>query len=99
MKSLVSYLGCGRYEPRNNKDFGQFVITKFSDLNEKIIPFFKKYPIIGSKSLDFYDFEQVAKLMENKKHLTEEGLDKIRQIKLGMNRGRSRNSPKEDSEI
>ena len=27
MKSLLSYLGCGRYEPSNSKDFGEFVIT------------------------------------------------------------------------
>lgn len=38
MKSLVSYLGCGRYVPRNNKDFGEFIVTKFEDVTEKIIP-------------------------------------------------------------
>jgi hypothetical protein len=58
MKSLVSYLGCGRYVPRNNKDFGEFIVTKFEDVIEKIIPFFKKYPIVGSKSKDYSDLKK-----------------------------------------
>lgn len=88
MKSLVSYLGCGRYVPRNNKDFGEFIVTKFEDVIEKIIPFFKKYPIVGSKSKDYSDFKKVALLMKNGEHLTAEGLENIRKIKAGMNKGR-----------
>jgi len=41
-------------------------IAKFTDINEKIIPFFEKYPIEGVKSLDFEDFKKVCKLIENK---------------------------------
>ena len=53
-----------------------------------IIPFFNKFPIIGVKALDFEDWCKVAKLMENKAHLTSEGLEEIKQIKAGTNRGR-----------
>ena len=88
MKSLLSYLGCGRYEPQNSKDFGEFVITKFLDLTDKIIPFFQKYPVQGVKHLDFLDFVKVAEIIKEKGHLTEEGLSKIRKIKKGMNTGR-----------
>ena len=49
MRSLVSYFDCGRYVCRNNKDFCEFIVTKFEDINLKIIPFFKKYSIIGVK--------------------------------------------------
>ena len=38
IKSFVSYFGCGRYFPR--KDFGEFIVTKFEDITEKIMPFF-----------------------------------------------------------
>lgn len=88
MKSLVSYLGCGRYVPRNNKDFGEFIVTKFEDVTEKIIPFFEEYQIVGSKSKDYSDFKKVALLMKNREHLTAEGLENIRKIKAGMNKGR-----------
>ena len=88
MQSLVSYLGCGNYSLRKNKDTGEFIVTKFSDITEKIIPFFEKYPILGIKSEDFSDFKQVALLLQDKAHLTKTGLDKIRKIKTGMNKGR-----------
>jgi hypothetical protein len=91
MKSLGTYLGCGRYEARSkdtNTQVGDFVVTKLSDITEKIIPFFDKYPINGVKHLDNLDFCRVAELMQNKAHLTPEGLDHIRKIKIGMNKGR-----------
>lgn len=42
----------------------------------------------GVKALDFADFCQALKLIENKSHLTELGLVEIRTIKGAMNRGR-----------
>jgi len=86
MKSLVSYFGCGRYVACDNRDLGQFVVTKFLDLTDKIIPLFQEYPVQGVKHLDFLDFVKVAEIMKEKGHLTERGLD---QIKAGMNKGRS----------
>ena len=89
MKSLISYFGCGHITSRNNKNYVEFVVTRFEYLFEKVIPFFDKYQIIGVKSKDYSDFKKVAELMKNKAHLTPEGLDQIRLIKAGMNRGRN----------
>ena len=38
--------------------------------------------------MDFNDWCKVAELIESKSHLTEEGLEKIREIKSNMNKGR-----------
>ena len=84
MKSLVSYFGCGRYVSQK-KEFGYFIVTKFSDITEKIIPFFNKYQVVGVKALDFSDFCKAAELIKNKDHLTKKGIDKIHLIKAGMN--------------
>jgi hypothetical protein len=65
-----------------------FKVTSYSDISEKIIPFFNKYPVLGVKSKDFEDFKKVANLMEKRLHLTPEGLDQIKKMKLGMNRKR-----------
>lgn len=82
MRSLLSYLECGKcYEYRESVSF---LVTKHSDLVEKVIPFFDKYSILGVKAKDFSDF----KLMKNKDHLTQEGLKKIGEIRIGMNTGR-----------
>lgn len=65
-----------------------FSVTKFSCITENIIRFFDKYKIMGVKSQYYQDLKKVALLMENKAHLTAEGLENIRIIKGGMNRGR-----------
>lgn len=89
MESLVKYLDCGTvFRSREAVDF---VVTKLPDLSEKIIPFFEKYPLQGVKSHEFLDFKIVAKLMKNKEHLTQEGLEQIGQIKSGMNTQRKYN--------
>ena len=89
MNSLIEYLGCGIIYRKNNKEVLEYRATKVSDISEKILPFFQKYPIIGVKSKDFQDFCRVVKLMEVRAHLTQEGVDEIRSIKTGMNTGRS----------
>jgi hypothetical protein len=63
-------------------------IKNFADIENKIIPFFNRYPILGIKSLDFADFKKVAELIKNKEHLTAEGLNKITKIVAGMNLSR-----------
>jgi hypothetical protein len=86
MKSLIEYLDSGNVYIF--KEAVNYLVIKFTDLTDKIIPFFQKYQIKGAKYYDFEDFYKVAELMKNKVHLTQEGLDQIRQIKAGMNRGR-----------
>jgi hypothetical protein len=88
MKSLTIYLDCGFLQLIEKENKCKFVISKFLDNFEKIIPFFNKYPILGVKSKDFQDFYKIAYLMKEKKHLTSEGLERIRKIKAGMNKGR-----------
>lgn len=88
MKSLVSYLGVGQYYPHSSREAGDFVVRGLSDITEKIIPFFDKYPIVGAKALDYADFRKVSELMKVKAHLTKDGLDLIRKIKSSMNTGR-----------
>jgi len=76
------------YRQRTNGLTGDFYVSKYTDITEKIIPFFDLYPILGVKALDFEDFKKVAKLMSNSAHLNLEGLKQIKQIQIGMNRAR-----------
>ena len=86
MRSLIELFRCGGIS--RNRDTFDLKVSKLSDILNKIIPFFKKYPILGVKALDFADFCKAAELMKNKAHLTKDGLEQIRKIKAGMNRGR-----------
>jgi len=86
MEILQKYFGCGKcYKNNSAGTVLAFSVESLSDLTEKIIPFFEKYPLQGEKVKDYEDFKKVALLMQNKAHLTREGLDEIRQIKAGMN--------------
>jgi len=93
MQNLIDYFGCGKYFSYSNKDKGEFVVVKFSDIIEKIIPFFDEYQMVGVKSMDYADFKRVADLMQEKAHLTSSGVEQIQKIKSGMNRGRSSYQP------
>jgi hypothetical protein len=92
MNSLAAYFGCGhlRVDPKTPAVY--FSVSSFSDIDEKVIPFFQKYPLQGAKVLNFQDFCRVALLMKDKSHLTAEGLEQIREIKAGMNTGRDNGS-------
>ena len=86
MNRVMKFFGAGKiYKSRGTV---YLHITKLEDLNEKVIPFFEKYKIIGIKSKDYSDFKKVAELMNNKAHLTSEGLEEIHNIKIGINKGR-----------
>jgi hypothetical protein len=53
MRSFIDYFGCGNCIIK--RDYSYYVVTKFSDNYEKILPFFINHPIIGVKLSDFKD--------------------------------------------
>lgn len=86
LTQFINYLGCGRIVKMSKRpDSVIFVVSKFRDVKEKIIPFFNKYSLVGVKAMDFRDFCEVANIIENKSHLTAEGFKKIKSLKSGMN--------------
>lgn len=87
--SFLNYLGCGRcYSSRNEVTF---IVSTFyprgrgKDINNKIIPLFKKYPLLGTKQEDYLDFFKVASLIVSKEHLSKEGVEKIKILQSNMN--------------
>lgn len=88
LTKFVDYLGCGRITKASKRSDITFVVSKFRDIKEKIIPFFHNYPLQGVKSRDYRDFCEIAKIIENKSHLTPEGFNKIKSLRSGMNRSR-----------
>ena len=88
LNSFIEYFDCGNYYLKSDKDLSEFVVEKFSNIFNNIIPFFKEYPIFGIKALDFADFCEAADIMKVGGHLTEDGLKKIMEIKARMNKNR-----------
>jgi hypothetical protein len=88
MELISKYLNSGNIYKLDNSSTNSLTIVKYSDITNLIIPFFTKYPVLGIKQNDFSDWCKIAKLMNDGSHLTNEGLNLIRTIKDGMNKGR-----------
>lgn len=84
----MKYFSSGSVEKYTKYPAVTLVITKFTAISEKIIPFFESYSLVGVKKNDYLDWCSVARLISNKAHLTQDGLILIRTIKSGMNTGR-----------
>jgi len=85
--NLTNYLNCGLVYFSASQNRADLMVSKLADL-ASIIVFFKQNTLQGSKSKDLADFYKVYELVKNKAHFTPEGLENIRTIKAGMNRGR-----------
>lgn len=88
MNSIKDHLNCGIIYEKPSINQAHYVISKSSDINNKLIPFLTVNPLQGSKALDAIDFCKIAKLMVDKAHLNNEGINNIISIKKGMNYGR-----------
>nr|YP_008964960.1 LAGLIDADG endonuclease [Annulohypoxylon stygium]AHB33519.1 LAGLIDADG endonuclease [Annulohypoxylon stygium] len=72
-----------------SKEGVKFKVSSIKNLNEIIIPYFMKYPLLTSKQVDFELLKKVVDLMNQKEHLTIEGIQKFVSIKASMNLGLS----------
>ncbi len=73
-------------DPSNPKDLTSvYVVRNINDLRNKVIPFFKKSPLISIKQKDFEKFAQVVGLMEEGGHLKRDSLITILRIAYSMN--------------
>ena len=86
LKSFINFLGGGLIKERAIGS--EFVLSKFILIKERLVPLFHKYPIRGVKFENFKDFCKIVELMSTNAHATQEGLNKIREIKGGMNKNR-----------
>lgn len=86
---LKDFLKCGFIKTGKKQPVVVLTVTKFTDIQNIIIPLFKdKNTLQGAKLHDYLAFLEVAKIMEDKTHLTSIGLERIIKIKEGMNSNR-----------
>lgn len=86
MEYFVVYFGCGQCY--TFKKHAVFRCRSSKDIQEKLLPFFLKYPILGVKSQDLTDWAKAVEIISSKAHITKSGFEQIIQIKAGMNKGR-----------
>ena len=82
--SLQNHFGFGKV-CRNHGDRFEYRVRGHNNL-KKIVCFFETYPLMTTKQINFRLFAYVVYLMDNKKHLSIDGVDLIRTITTVMNR-------------
>ena len=69
LTAIKEHFNCGYCYLRKKENIIDFKVTKFSVVNEIIIPFFIKNPILGVKSLDFNDWCLVSEIVNKREHI------------------------------
>ena len=88
MNLFSKFFNCGAVYIRSNSSPSQrcdFIVQDINLLLDNIIPHFDLYPIFNLKNKDFICFKKALDMIKSKKHLTQEGLDKIKALNLEMN--------------
>jgi hypothetical protein len=90
LEKIAEYFKCGRLYELNYERYGwrphvKYAVKSQKDIREKIIPFFIKYSLVGKKKKDFDHFCEAFEIINERKHLTKEGIAKLRLIQQKMN--------------
>lgn len=87
---FINFFNSGNVYLRSNVSTPRcdFIIQRYEDILDNVITNFDKYPLKNVKSLDYNDFKQALLIVNPKENLKFEDLEKIRELKKGMNIGR-----------
>ncbi len=77
-------LGTGRIDKKSGSDVLSLTVESRQNLTEKIIPFFRRYPLI-TKADAFKKFSIIIAMLNNGEHRTRKGFEKIVNLAHSMN--------------
>jgi LAGLIDADG endonuclease len=98
LELLQRVLGCGTIRQRRDGVY-YYEVNGYHDLVEKVIPFFRSYPLRSPSKGETLDvFEQICEKMCNGEHLLATGVREIVHLRNQMNNETSKRH-REDDEI
>lgn len=89
LKSIQEFLGVGHIYAKGIQNASELKINSLTQVNY-FIEQFKEAQLQGAKALDYADFCKGVKLMNNKLHLTKEGIVELKILFAGMNDKRTK---------
>lgn len=89
LERIRKTLGCGniytlKYERYGWRPHVKYKVQKISDFTEKLIPFFRLYPLQAKKKHSFKIFAKAVELVANKKHLDHKNLHRFFKLQQQM---------------
>jgi hypothetical protein len=93
LSQFKKHLKCGKIrEVKSRNGIYEYRVENFNAIQTNVIPFFQRFGFLTTKKKrDFVKFQQIARLIEKKEHLTVKGIKKILKIRKDMNDGGSTN--------
>ncbi len=91
LRHIHRHLGCGKiyhltyHRYAKWKPHVKFKVSKMSELQSILIPFFDRHPLQAKKRKSFKIFKRIVKMVAKKKHLTKSGLERITRLRNQMN--------------
>ena len=81
-------LGCGSLRRAGNGGW-YWEVNRLSDIRDRVVPFFERFPLVGQKARDFELFKSAVALL-SKPGASDDDYVAILQLREGMNRGGKR---------
>ncbi len=91
----LEYFHCGTVRKNPSDKTYKYEVRSLSDLLEKILPHFERFPLLSSKQKDFEKFNLICGMMKKGKHANTSTLVDIIQIAYTMNSSGTRKYSKE----
>ena len=86
---LMTAFGTGTVRDRGD-GVHYFEVTRPAELEERVFPFFDRFPLRSSKRGDLAVFRVITELVRSGRHLSVSGIDEILILRAPMNRGGKR---------
>ena len=94
LNAFIQFFGCGYLKPKynindintakNSRIVNRFIVNQHAVVTALL----DKYPLLTRKYLDYLDWKKLIQLKAERVHNTPEGLQKMKDIKAFMNKGR-----------
>lgn len=91
LQEIHRVLGCGKIYRLEFKRYAKWKphaklkVSKMSELQNILIPFFDRHPLHAKRRKSFAIFKRIVKMVAQKKHLTKNGLKTITRLRNQMN--------------
>ena len=93
---ICSYFGCGAIRPDPSDATVKWESRSISDLNERVLPHFRMYPLLSGKHRDVRALDKICMMMARGDHLEADGLRVVVELARTMNpSGRRRYQPEQ----
>ena len=76
---------CGYIRPDRSDKTLKFEVRNVQDLATKVLPHFRKFPLLSAKQSDVQQFELVCSLIVRGEHRTRDGFEQIVRAAMNMN--------------